>query len=57
MAFFGGVGFWFVEAVAAVPGKSIRNGATVSDSVLVYKTALKLTPLMEILGRFRAKNT
>jgi len=36
VAFFGGVGFWFVEAVAAVPEKSIRNGATASDSVLVY---------------------
>jgi predicted nuclease of restriction endonuclease-like RecB superfamily len=66
------VGFWTPEYLAgrrqtlrlfrdhkiilAVPEKSIRDGATVSDNVLVYKTALKLTPLMEILDRFRAKN-
>ena len=63
------VGFWTLEYLAhrretlrlfrrhkiilAVPEKSLRNGASPGQNVLVYKTALKLTPLMEILEKFR----
>ncbi len=66
------VGFWTPEYLAhrretlqqfrhhniliAVPEKSLREGATVGKNVLAYKTALKLTPLMEALGRIRAEN-
>jgi len=63
------VGFWTPEYLAhrretlqqfrhhriliAVPEKSLRQGANIGENVLVYKTALKLTPLMEILERIR----
>ena len=63
------VGFWTPEYLAgrrqtlrlfadhpiilAVPEKSLRDGAAVGDNILVYKTTLKLSPLMEILERFR----
>jgi len=63
------VGFWTPEYLAgrrqtlrlfrdhkiilAVPEKSLRDGAAIGDNILVYKSALKLTSLMEILERFR----
>ena len=63
------VGFWTPEYLAhrritlqqfrhhriliAVPEKSLREGANVGKNVLVYKTALKLKPLMEALERVR----
>ncbi len=66
------VGFWTPEYLAhrrntlqqfrhhkiliAVPEKSLRDGATIGKNVLVYKTALKLTPLMEALERIRTEN-
>lgn len=65
------VGFWTPEYLAhkretlrqfrhhniliAVPEASLREGAHISENVLVYKTALKLTPLMELLEAIRAK--
>ena len=65
------VGFWTPEYLAhrretlqrfrhhriliAVPEKSLREGANIGENVLVYKTALKLTPLMGILKKIRAK--
>jgi predicted nuclease of restriction endonuclease-like RecB superfamily len=65
------VGFWTPEYLAhrretlqqfqhhriliAVPEKSLRQGANIGENVLVYKTALKLTPLMEALERIRGK--
>lgn len=67
------VGFWTPEYLAhrrqtlrlfrdhkiilAVPEKSIRDGAAIGDNILVYKTTLKLSPLMEILERFRIPTT
>ena len=67
------VGFWTPEYLAhrrstlqqfrhhriliAVPEKSLRAGVNIGKNVLVYKTALKLTPLMEILERIRTENT
>lgn len=39
----------------AVPEKSLREGARIGENVLVYKTALKLTSLMEALERNRTK--
>jgi len=39
--------------LTAVPEKSLREGADIGGNVLVYKTALKLTPLMEILEKIR----
>ena len=66
------VGFWTPEYLAhrretlqqfphhriiiAVPEKSLREGVNVGKNVLVYKTALKLTPLMRILERIRAED-
>lgn len=66
------VGFWTPEYLAhrrntlrqfqhhkiliAVPEKSLRDGATIGKNVLVYKTALKLTPLMEALERIRTES-
>ena len=66
------VGFWTPEYPAhrreslqqfrhhnilfAVPKKSLREGATVGKNVLAYKTALRLTPLMEALERIRAES-
>jgi len=65
------VGFWTPEYLAhrretlqqfrqhriliAVPEKSLRQGASIEENVLVYKTVLKLTPLMEILEKNRAE--
>jgi len=40
----------------AVPEKSLRKGATVGKNVLAYKTALRLTPLMEALERIRVES-
>jgi len=37
----------------AVPEASLRTGAAVPDNVIVYKTALKLEPVMELLERTR----
>ena len=67
------VGFWTPEYLAhkrrrlqkfrhhriviAVPEKSLREGAHTGDNVLVYKTALKLEPLLEILDRIREGKT
>ena len=61
------VGFWTPEYLAhrretmrrfrsrrilmAVPAKSLRQGATIPDDVIVYKTALKLKPVLEALER------
>jgi len=39
----------------AVPEKSLREGARIGENVLVYKTALKLTSLMEALEKIRTK--
>jgi len=66
------VGFWTPEYLAhkrktlqqfrhhriliAVPEKSLRAGANVGKNVLVYKTALKLKPLMEALEKIRTEN-
>jgi predicted nuclease of restriction endonuclease-like RecB superfamily len=66
------VGFWTQEYLAhrretlqqfrhhriliAVPEKSLREGASIGENVLVYKTALKLKPLMETLERIRTEN-
>lgn len=63
------VGFWTPEYLAhrretlhqfhrhkillAVPESSIRAGATITDNVLVYKTALKLPPLLAALEAAR----
>jgi len=65
------VGFWTPEYLAckrktlqqfghhkiliAVPEKSLRQGATIEKNVLVYKTALKLKPLIEALERIRTE--
>jgi len=67
------VGFWTPEYLAhrretleqfrnhriliAVPERSLRQGASIGGNVLVYKTALKLTPLMEILEKIRTDST
>jgi len=63
------VGFWTPEYLAhrretlrrfrhhkiiiAVPEKSLREDATIGENVLVYKTVLKLKPLLEILEEAR----
>jgi len=39
----------------AVPEKSLREEAHIGENVLVYKTALKLEPLLEMLEKFRVK--
>ena len=65
------VGFWTPEYLAgkretlrqfrqhnvliAVPEASVREGVHISENVLVYKTALRLAPLMELLEAIRAK--
>jgi predicted nuclease of restriction endonuclease-like RecB superfamily len=65
------VGFWTPEylehkrrslqkfrhhhVIIAVPEKSLKEGAHVGENVLLYKTALKLEPLLEILERIRAE--
>jgi len=64
------VGFWTPEYLAhrretlrhfghhrillAVPERSLREDASIADNVLVYKTALKLKPLLEALERARS---
>jgi len=66
------VGFWTPEYLAhkretlqrfrhnrfiiAVPEKSLREAANIGENVLVYKTVLKLTPLMEILEKIRSES-
>ncbi|TKJ35279.1 MAG: hypothetical protein CEE38_15745 [Planctomycetes bacterium B3_Pla] len=40
----------------AVPEKSLREGATIGANVLVYKTVLKLMPLMKTLEKIRTEN-
>lgn len=66
------VGFWTPDYLArrretlrqfhhhkiliAVPEKSLREGAAIGENVLVYKTILKLEPLMEVLEKIRVKN-
>jgi predicted nuclease of restriction endonuclease-like RecB superfamily len=63
------VGFWTPEYLAhrretlhqfrrhrillAVPERSLREGATITDNVLVYKTTLKLPPLLAALEAAR----
>jgi len=37
--------------------KSLRDGVSIGKNLLVYKTVLKLTPLMEIPERIRSENT
>jgi len=67
------VGFWTPEYLAhrretlkqfrrrailiAVPEKSLRKGAHIGKNVLVYKTTLKLTSLMEALERIRTEKS
>ena len=67
------VGFWTPEYLAqkrktlqqfglhniliAVPEKSLREGASIGKNVLVYRTALKLKPLIQALERIRTENT
>jgi len=64
------VGFWTPEYLAhrretlrqfrrhrillAVPESSIREGATITDNVLVYKTTLKIAPLLAALEAARS---
>jgi hypothetical protein len=36
-----------------VPEKSLQEGESIGENVLVYKTVLRLTPLMKILGKIR----
>jgi hypothetical protein len=64
------VGFWTPEYLAvkretlrhfrrhkillAVPESSIREGATITDNILVYKTVLKLPPLLAALEAARS---
>jgi uncharacterized protein len=65
------VGFWTPEYLArrretlrqfhrhniliAVPQKSLREGARIAENMLVYKTALKIEPLMEVLQKIRSE--
>jgi len=39
--------------IIALPEKSLREGASIKKNVLVYKTVIKLKPLMEILEMMR----
>jgi hypothetical protein len=66
------VGFWTPQYLArrretlrrfghhriliAVPQRSLREGASIGRNVLVYKTALKLAPVVEALERIRTEN-
>lgn len=63
------VGFWTPEYLAhrretlhqfrqhkmliAIPEKSLRESASISENILVYKTALKIGPLMKALETLR----
>jgi hypothetical protein len=65
------VGFWTLEYLAqkrktlqqfahhkiliALPEKAIRKDAALAENILPYKTALKLTPLMQALERMRTE--
>jgi predicted nuclease of restriction endonuclease-like RecB superfamily len=65
------VGFWTPEYLAhkrrslqlfrhnkiliALPEKSVREGARIGENVLIYKTTLKLSSLMEALERIRTE--
>jgi len=67
------VGFWTPEYLAnrretlhrfrrhkillAVPESSLREGAAITDNILVYKTTLKLPPLLAALETARAKRS
>ena len=44
------------EILIAVAERSLRQGARIPEDVLVYKTALKLAPVMEALERLRRKS-
>ena len=66
------VGFWTPQYLAlrratlqtfrnhhiliAVPEASLRDGAVITDRVLVYKTTLKVAPLLAALEAFRPKS-
>jgi predicted nuclease of restriction endonuclease-like RecB superfamily len=66
------IGFWTPEYLAhrrevlrqfrqhrmliAVPEKSLRKGANIPENILVYKTALKIGPLMKALETLRKKH-
>jgi len=41
----------------AVPRRSVREKANIPDDVIVYKTALKLGPVMEALEGARQGNS
>jgi predicted nuclease of restriction endonuclease-like RecB superfamily len=65
------VGFWTPEYLShrretlqkfrhhriliAVPERTLREGASIGENVLVYKTALTLTPLMDMLEKIRTE--
>ena len=65
------VGFWTPEYLAhkrevlrqfrqpgmlmAVPEKSLRDGASIAENILVYKTAIRIGPLMKALEALRTK--
>ena len=67
------VGFWTPEYLAhkrrtlkkfrshhmliAIPEKSLREGAHIGENVLIYKTALKLEPLLKMLDKCRAQES
>lgn len=67
------VGFWTLEylnhkrqtlqqfrhhkILIAVPEKSIRDGARVGENTLVYKTAIKIKPLIKTLEKIRTRNS
>jgi predicted nuclease of restriction endonuclease-like RecB superfamily len=44
------------KILIALPEKSLRKGAHIGKKVLVYKTTLKLSSLLETLERIRTKN-
>jgi len=70
-AFFEIVGFWTPEYLAkkretlrrfrghqillAVPERSLREGAGPGENVIVYKTAIKIEPVLEALDALRAR--
>jgi predicted nuclease of restriction endonuclease-like RecB superfamily len=41
------------KILIAVPEKSLREGASIAENVLVYKTVVRVKPLMEMLERIR----
>ena len=62
--YLGGVLAWhvpgIVDQVEFPEGRTITGPlpfTVIGDNIFVYKSSLKLTPLMEILERFREKNT